>query len=94
MKTFNTNEVDAGDCEIYCATHKPKKQGNTYGAGAVGIQGAMYAQSQLKVKKLFFAKHHYLTFVVSDVALFIIIIIYVHYLSVTVSNVNNESSHY
>ena len=71
MKTFNTNEVDAADCEIYCATHKPKKQGSTYGAGAVGIQGAMYAQSHLKVKKLFFAKHHYVTFVVSNVTPFI-----------------------
>ena len=45
MKTFSTNEVEAGDCEIYCATHKPKMEESAYGAGATEIQGAMYAQS-------------------------------------------------
>ena len=47
-------------------THKPKIVQIDYGADAFGIRGAMAAQTHLRVKKLFFAKHHYLTFVVSD----------------------------
>ena len=47
-------------------THKPKIVQIDYGADAFGIRGAMAAQTHLRGKKLFFAKHHYLTFVVSD----------------------------
>ena len=67
VKTFNTNEVDGGDTNVYCATHKPRKEGNEYGLGALGIQDAMLVQNLMKGRKLFFAKHHYLAFVVSDV---------------------------
>ena len=62
MKTFNTNEVEATDREIYCTTHKPKIAHIDYGADAISIRRAMYAQGHLKVKK-----HYYMTFVVSDI---------------------------
>jgi len=67
VKTFNTNEVDGQDRNVYCVTHKPRKQGSEYGFGGLGIRDAMLAQNLMKGRKLFFAKHHYLTFVVSDV---------------------------
>ena len=66
-KTFNTNEVDGGDRNVYCATHKPRKRGSAYGFGALGIRDAMLAQNLMKGRKLFFAKDQYMSYVVSDV---------------------------
>ena len=70
MKTFNTNEQEAGDKEIYCATHKPKTRGNAYGINSMSIRTSMHVQGHLKVTKLFYAKHHYLSFVVSPLTRF------------------------
>ena len=66
-KTFNTNEVDGRDRNIYCASHQPMVEGSEYGSDALGIHGAMLAQVLMTGRHLFFAKHHYLPFVVSYV---------------------------